>query len=177
MAGSSHERSLREMEAIMLGQYLSVAREGLRVRKKIVEGKAELIDGLPDVLVERNIWSCVRNMYEVGKKSQVARNVLCSLNSKWRYLVSGYKEWAAYRLVNADFRDDSMNLTSIRLIDQQACCQTKLSAAIEMFQETSGFAGMSFLEPCQLSSYIEKEIHGCSKSHSGMRVRENEPSV
>lgn len=136
-----------------------------------------MIDGLPDVLVERNIRSCVRNLYEVGKKSQVARNVLCSLNSKWRSLVFGSKEWAAYRLVNADFRNDSMNLTSIRLIDQQACCQTKLSAAIEMCQGTSAFAGMSFFELCQLSSYIEKEIHGHSKSDSGMRVRENEPSV
>jgi hypothetical protein len=54
---------------------------------------------------------------------------------KWRYLVSESEEWAAYRLVNADFRDDDMNLASIRLVDRYAYCQSKLSKAVEMFPQ------------------------------------------
>lgn len=171
-----------EMEAMMLGRILTVARERERMRKEAVEEKAGLIDGLPDVLVERSMWPCLRKVYEgISKKSQEEKEealefyrVLHGLNSKWRCLVTGSEEWAAYRLVNADFRDDLMNLASIRLIDQQACCQAKLSAVVEMFQGTSGVAGMSLFELRQLRSYIEREINGCSTSYSGVRGSENE---
>lgn len=75
-------------------------------------------------------WPCLRKVNEeVGKKPQEEKeealelhSILRSLNSKGRCLVSGSEE-----LVKANFMDDSINIASIRLIDQQACCRTKLS--------------------------------------------------
>ena len=110
----------------MLGRTLTEARERLRMRKKEVEGKSDLSERLPDSLVESQIWPRLWRVYdEIGQRSQEEREealelclVLRGLNSKWRCLVTGFETWAAYRLVNADLRDDLMNLASIRLVDQ-----------------------------------------------------------
>ena len=177
MTENTRERSLRKLEAQMLGRNLVEARERLKVRRKEVEGKSDLIEGLPDFLVERQVWSCLRKVYdEIGQKTFEERKealelyrVLRSLNSKWRCLVNESEEWAAYRLVNADFRDDDMNLASIRLVDQYACCQSKLSKAVEMFRGTVGVAGLSLFELHQLRFLIKKEVYGRDTSYSGMR--------
>jgi hypothetical protein len=94
----------------MLGRKLFEARERLKAIREGVVGKPDLIEGLPDFLVEQKIWCRLRKMYDdVGQKSieereealQVYRG-LRSLNSKWKCLVSESEEWAAFRLVNAD---------------------------------------------------------------------------
>ena len=99
-----------------------------------IEGKTGLIGGLPDFLVEGQIWSCLRKMFaEISQRSIEEKRealelcrVLRSLNPRWRCLVDESEEWAAYRLVNADFRDDEGNLASIRQVDQRACCLQNL---------------------------------------------------
>ena len=95
--------------------------------------------------------------------------VLRSLNPRWRCLVDESKEWAAYRLVNADFRDDDGNFASIRQVDQRACCLKKWSDSVEIFQDTVGVAGLSLFELRQLRSYIEREMSGRSVSYFGLR--------
>ena len=96
-------------------------------------------------------------------------HVLSCLNSKWKCLINESEEWAAYQLVNADFRDDDVNLASIRLSDQSACCQSKLSKAVEMFRGTIGVAGLSLFELRQLRSHIERKVYGGEVSYSGIR--------
>ena len=161
----------------MLGRSLFEARERLKAKREGILGKADLIEGLPDFLVEHQIWSRVRKVYDdVGAKTSEERvkaletyRVLRSLNSKWKSLVNESEEWAAYRLVNADFRDDDMNLASIQLSDQCACCQSKLAKTIEMFRGTIGVAGLSLFELRQLRSHIEREVYGSEVSYSGIR--------
>lgn len=173
----SREGMLRNLESRMLGRTLMKARERLKVKRSKVEGKSDLITGLPDFLVEHHIWLNMRDAYDdVGQKTleekeealELYRN-LRSLNSKWRCLVEESEGWAAFRLVNADFRDDDLNLSSIRLVDQRACCHTKLSEVVEMLRGTVGVAGLSLFELRQLRAFIEKEVHGSSVSYSGMR--------
>jgi hypothetical protein len=171
------EESLMRLEAVMLGQNLFEAQERLKVKREGIVGKPDLISGLLDFLVESQIWSRLRKMYDdVGQKSSEDREealetyrALRCLNLKWEYLVSESEEWAAYRLVNADFRDDDTNLASIQLSDQSACCQSKLSKTIEMFRGTIGVAGLSLYALRQLRSHIEREIYGGGISYSGIR--------
>ena len=177
MAASTQEGMLRDLESRMLGRKLSRARERLKMKRMAVEGKSDLISGLPDFLVEHHVWPYLRGVYdEVDQKTleekeealELFRN-LRSLNPKWRCLIDESEEWAAFRLVNADFRDDEMNLSSIRLVDQRACCQSKLSGVIELFRGTVGVAGLSLFELRQLRLFIEKEVYGESASYSGMK--------
>jgi hypothetical protein len=171
------EESLMRLEAQMLGRNLFDARERLKAKREAIVGKPDLIEGLPDLLVEHQIWNRLRKMYDdVGQKSSEEREealemyrVLRCLNSKWKCLVSESEEWAAYRLVNADFRDDGMNLASIQLSDKCACCQSKLSKTVEMFRGTIGVAGLSLFELRQLRSHIEREVYGSDVSYSGIR--------
>lgn len=161
----------------MLGRNLFEARERLKAKREGIVGKPDLIEGLPDFLVEHQIWSRLRKLYvDVGEKSSEEREealemyrVLRSLNSKWKCLVSESEEWAAYRLVNADFQDDDKNLASIRVSDQSACCHSKLSKTVEMFRGTIGVAGLSLFQLRQLRSHIEIELYGSEVSYSGIR--------
>ena len=165
------------MEAHMLGRNLFEAWQRLKAKREGIVGKPNLMEGLPDYLVEQQIWSRLRKMYDdVDQKSLEERKealetycVLRCLNSKWKCLVSESDEWAAYRLVNADFRDDEVNLASIRLLDQIACCQSKLSRVVEMFRGTIGVAGLSLFELRQLRSHIEREVYGNEISYSRIR--------
>ena len=171
------EITLRNLESQMLGRNLNVARERLKQKRREVEGKSDLIGGLPDFLVESRVWSCLRKECdELGQRTLDEKRealdlyrVLRTLNSKWKCLVDETEEWAAYRLVNADFRDDDMNLASIRLIDQTTCCLPKWSETVEMLRDTVGVVGLNLFELRQLRSYIEKEVYGASVSYSGMR--------
>lgn len=70
----------------MLGRNLFEARERLKVKRKEVEGKSDLIEGLPDFLVEHQIWSRLRKVIvydEIGQKSFEERE-----KGHWRCTVS-----------------------------------------------------------------------------------------
>ena len=177
MAECNYEESLMRFEARMLGRKLCEAQGRLKARRKELVGKSNLMEGLPDNLVEHQIWSRLRKLYDdVDQKSLEEREealevyrVLRSLNSKWKCLVNESEEWAAYQLVNADFRDDDANLASIRLSDQSACCQSKLATSVEMFRGTVGVAGLTLFELRQLRSHIERKMYGGEISYSGIR--------
>ena len=84
------EESLMRFESLMLGRSLFEAQERLRVKREKTVGKSDLIEGLPDFLVEHQIWSRLRKMYdEIGQKSIEEKEealetfrVLRCLNSK-----------------------------------------------------------------------------------------------
>ena len=64
MAESDQEESLMRLEALMLDRKLSEARERLKAKKREIVGKPDLIEGLPDNLVEHQIWSRLKKLYD-----------------------------------------------------------------------------------------------------------------